>query len=523
MEHHDAITGTAKDFVNADYFQRLQEGTSAALQTASQALAFLVRINENKKTPTMVGLDFSPLNQTGFSPIQSLFKASPEDEYVPMIIYNSLAWERSEIVRIEGVEPPTNRTVFLVLDELGNTVPSQLLPRGRQPTGGGLAPGYDLYFEAQNIPPLGWNTYFITTPASSPSASPTTTKTSAANSLNEPVILQNGVYSMTLLWNEAVGYYKLSSVVNKLTGKTYNVTARLMEYVAYMDGAYILSTRQQAVEVVAPTGSTLQWQLSQGAVVQQFTQFISDNITQTFRLYNAGDVALNGSSDFVGRFLEIFHSAALAENREMILRFDVTPDSTAWGADLTGGLFFSDNGVELLHRPRDIIRFGDTSERNIIAGGYYPVQATALLRSNVTTGGELVLLTRQSVGASSQLNNSIEVLFHRRTSYDDGRGVGEPLNDTSRLNIPFRYSLFLFVLFFHNSLVPRILLDDIEKAEAHRVAQSLSFEYPLQVFYVDTSKYVSPLVDYTDWTDDYVASYNPVSGSAHPFSTFPVS
>lgn len=75
-------------------------------------------------------------------------------------------------------------------------------------------------------------------------------------------------------------------------------------------------------------------------------------------------------------------------------------------------------------------------------------------------------------------------------------------------------------MFFYFVLVLRILLDDIEKAEAHRVAQSLSFEYPLQVFYVDTSKYVSPLVDYTDWTDDYVASYNPLSGSAHSFFRF---
>jgi hypothetical protein len=63
---------------------------------------------------------------------------------------------------------------------------------------------------------------------------------------------------------------------------------------------------------------------------------------------------------------------------EIILRLDIKPTSSSWGA-AGGGDFNTDNGVELIYRKRDIVRFNDTALRSIITGNYYPAQSMDVL------------------------------------------------------------------------------------------------------------------------------------------------
>ena len=42
---------------------------------------------------------------------------------------------------------------------------------------------------------------------------------------------------------------------------------------------------------------------------------------------------------------------------------------------------------------------------------------------------QISVLTDRSQGATSLNSNEIEIMVHRRTHEDDGKGVGEPLNE----------------------------------------------------------------------------------------------
>lgn len=62
-----------------------------------------------------------------------------------------------------------------------------------------------------------------------------------------------------------------------------------------------------------------------------------------------------------------------------------------------------------------------------VADNYFPVNAVIMM--NDTTAAFSVAPDR-SEGGSSLADGSLELMVHRRCLFDDGRGVGEPLNET---------------------------------------------------------------------------------------------
>ncbi|XBJ15295.1 hypothetical protein VPH35_007214 [Triticum aestivum] len=95
---------------------------------------------------------------------------------------------------------------------------------------------------------------------------------------------------------------------------------------------------------------------------------------------------------------------------------------------VTNHTFYTDsNGRDFLKRVRDYREDWDLQVTQPVAGNYYPVN----LGMYVTDGKyELSVLVDRAVGASSIQDGQIEMMFHRRILYDDGRGVGEPLDET---------------------------------------------------------------------------------------------
>lgn len=64
-----------------------------------------------------------------------------------------------------------------------------------------------------------------------------------------------------------------------------------------------------------------------------------------------------------------------------------------------------------------------------VAGNYVPVNGFTYLR-DVNTGSTMSIVTDRSQGGASIADGSLEVMIQRRLQHDDGRGVGEPLNET---------------------------------------------------------------------------------------------
>eukprot|EP01083_Nonionella_stella_P119726 358132_1 len=95
--------------------------------------------------------------------------------------------------------------------------------------------------------------------------------------------------------------------------------------------------------------------------------------------------------------------------------------------------FYTDsNGREFQKRQRSKRQSWDFIEFEPISGNYYPVNTAIFIED--TGKASLTVLTDRSQGGSSLKDGSIELMVHRRTLKDDGRGVGEALNETESIH-----------------------------------------------------------------------------------------
>ncbi|RMB90070.1 hypothetical protein DUI87_33525 [Hirundo rustica rustica] len=105
--------------------------------------------------------------------------------------------------------------------------------------------------------------------------------------------------------------------------------------------------------------------------------------------------------------------------KEVISRFR-TPLATA-------GRFHTDsNGRQVLERRRDYRPTWNLSQSEPVAGNYYPVNTRIFIEDGKV---QLTVLTDRSQGGSSVLDGSLELMVHRRLLRDDGRGLGEALDE----------------------------------------------------------------------------------------------
>lgn len=101
---------------------------------------------------------------------------APHDKAFPVILFNSMSWPRSEVVRARGVifgevrtqDIPEFRKGIKLVDENGNTVP--YVPMNIYK---GLSFTLDIAFRAADVPAAGYKTYYLV-PGENPYASSTT-------------------------------------------------------------------------------------------------------------------------------------------------------------------------------------------------------------------------------------------------------------------------------------------------------------------------------------------------------------
>lgn len=153
-------------------------------------------------------------------------------------------------------------------------------------------------------------------------------------------------------------------------------------------------------------------------------QIYSEWISQTIRMYaNTSSIEFEwqvGSLDMSDNF-----------GKEVSIRFQ---------SDLKSNTYFytDSNGRETLRRKRDYRPTWNLNVTQPIAGNYYPINSQIHIRDEPTDYKravsrenlrQLTLLPDRSQGAASIFDGSLEVMLHRRTLYDDGLGVDEPLNE----------------------------------------------------------------------------------------------
>uniref|UniRef100_A0A8C7N8H6 Alpha-mannosidase n=1 Tax=Oncorhynchus kisutch TaxID=8019 RepID=A0A8C7N8H6_ONCKI len=290
-------------------------------------------------------------------------------------VYNPLARPVSWPVRL-----PVNGTAYI---PHSIPTPPQVVPVSQATAAVRRGRGYavnELLFQVQ-APPLGYSTYSVSLLQNGPPSPPSPLP-------RAPTAVQNKVW---VLWYNASDGNNSESI--------------------QMSGAYIFRPNTSTPFIISKTAKI---ETLQNSVVQEVRQWFSPWVSQVVRLYTDS------------RALELEWTVGPVPigddlGKEVISRLDSSINSS--------GVFYTDsNGREVLQRRKDYRPTWNLRQSEPIAGNYYPINSRAYIKDDKD---QLTVVTDRSQGGGSIQDGSLEIMLHRRLLYDDVRGVGEPLNETS--------------------------------------------------------------------------------------------
>lgn len=223
--------------------------------------------------------------------------------------------------------------------------------------------------------------------------------------------------------------FELSTIVEDGSWKTLLLNPWLQNYQSHTEpgnpsGAYIMRAVSNVAQPTA-AGGVDSIKIMEGRLVREIlVRYQSNGYSQLFRLSNLGLSLTADSYQETGLEIVSILPEDIPVDTEHIIRFHAvdTEDSDSSGT-LT---FFTDaNGLRLMER--------QCRPNESPAVNFYPSLNT--LMKPVNSQRSLMVLTDRSLAAGSQSPKSVELMFARRTSRDDWRGVGEPLNDRRAVRV----------------------------------------------------------------------------------------
>ena len=149
LQHHDAVSGTAKQHVTFDYAQRLSEGIAECSRVIANAYDQFVG-NQSSNPP-----------KAQFCHLLNITQCNVTENYDAFVVnvYNPLPRNVSKMVRL-----PVPNPGYEVKDSQGQVLATQVLPVPEPVLlipGRTSKAGHELIFKAEEIPPLGFKSFYV--------------------------------------------------------------------------------------------------------------------------------------------------------------------------------------------------------------------------------------------------------------------------------------------------------------------------------------------------------------------------
>ncbi|CAG4948764.1 unnamed protein product [Parnassius apollo] len=376
--HHDAITGTSQQHVTQDFIKTVTEAIDSCSKKVSQYLSAL--------TPTWGGSRRSKNNQQFIICHQlnmSQCRFSESQDTMLLLVYNP-----SSVKTYYHVRLPAIAMHYSIRDYNDEEVEYQLLPLPAAVInlpGRSSAAIQELYFEAENIPPIGYTAYYIAP-------------------IRDPL------------------YLKVT--IDKDSG--------LLESIQHVDGVKILisqnfyfySQTQQPLQSGAysfrpsnnrptPITDKVLYHAVRGSLVKEIRQRFSDWATQVIRLYRGEEFI---ELEWIIGPVPVGND--LGKEVVSILKTNIS----------NGGEFYTDANARQMMKRTCWNETSSHQQKKPVAACYYPVTSRICTRS-VNASVELCVLTDRTQGGTSYNEGEIELMLHRRLLTDDGFGLEETLNE----------------------------------------------------------------------------------------------
>lgn len=463
FQHHDGVTGTAKDHVVEDYGTRMHTSLQDLQVFMSKAIEVLlgIRLEKSDQNPSQ----FEPEQARSKYDVQPVHRAviAPEGTAQSVVLFNPLEQTREEVVMVIVNGPDVT-----VLDSNWTCVRSQVSPEWQHDKNKIFTGRHRLHWKA-TVPAMGLQTYYIANGfVGCEKAKPAKLKFfTKSNLLSCPT-----QYACSKLEGD------VAQIRNRHQTLTFDVKHGLLQKVSYKDGsqnvvgeeigmysswgsgAYLFKPDGEAQSIIQAGGQMV---ITEGPLMQEVfsypkTAWDKTPISHSTRIYS-GD---NTIQEF---FIEKeYHVELLGEDfndREMIVRYKTDIDNKR--------IFYSDlNGFQMSRR--------ETYDKIPLQGNYYPMPALAFMQG--PNGHRFSVHTRQSLGVASLKDGWLEIMLDRRLVKDDGRGLGQGVMDNRPMNVIFHLLMESNISSTSNPVSNPLPLNP--SLLSHRVGAHLN--YPLHAF-----------------------------------------
>lgn len=471
FQHHDGVTGTAKDHVVEDYGSRMHMSLQDLHIFMSKAVEVLLGIHHerNDQSPAV----FEPAqirSKYDVQPMQRLITVH-EGTLQTVVIFNPLEQKRNEVVMVVVDRPDVT-----ILDTNWTCIKGQVSPEIQHHKTKIFTGRHRVYWKA-SVPAMGLQTYYIangfvqcekaklaTLRISSPSKQLSCpTPYTCANLGSDTVEIGN--------WHQTLTFDVNHGLLQKIRGNDGPSTVfgeEISMYSSTESGAYLFKPNGEA-EPITRTGG--QMVVSEGLLVHEvysYPKTATENspISHFTRIYNAK----NTIQEFV--IEKEYHVELLGlefNDRELIARYKTDVDNRR--------VFYSDlNGFQTIRR--------ETYDKIPLQGNYYPMPSLAFMQES--SGKRFSVHTKQSLGVASLKNGWLEIMLDRRLVRDDGRGLGQGVMDNRPMNIVFQ------ILVESNISSPSVPILDHPLSPSllsHLIGAHLN--YPLNIFFAKKPEEIS--------------------------------
>lgn len=423
FQHHDGITGTAKDFVVIDYAARMLRSLNDMQRVIQDSSHFLLTSDKSHyKLPDQHAppLKFEE-SRLGHDSLPTKEVIVVSDTPRAIVFYNSLTTAREQIVILHVSDP-----AVMVSDSDGKEVPSQVNVwwdhRNRISTA-----KYEVVFVAK-VSPLALSTYFVSSGLGSK-----LNERSAITAYNAPETSQNFGEGFKFDVKEAgrenivlenvfmkVEFDSIRGLLKSVTHKDDgSMTEVAIDFATYgtkpsgdRSGAYLFLPDGPA-EAHA-LGEQPSIYVSRGKLMQE-VRVALPNVVHVVRMYS-----ISGPE---GRTLDIQNKVDIRDfvNKELVMRIKSNIQNT--NRD-----FYTDlNGFQMQKRK--------TMDKIPIQANFYPLPSMAFLQDKST---RLTLVSAQSNGVAGLHQGEFQVVLDRRLYQDDNRGLGQGVTDNKVTPANFR-------------------------------------------------------------------------------------
>jgi Cu/Zn superoxide dismutase len=375
VTHHDGITGTSKRHVVNDYYlPLLRRYTSACQLRIAEALQ---RISKKEW-------------KLGFVPVQ----ITSQNSTTPVIAFNNLGWKRNAVVMVD-VE--TQNNTICVTNAKGEEQQSQVLVEST---------GKEQLTFIGTIPALGIETYVIKHGCA------TGSKREKPQIMNKAFTINND--KLQISFCDSNGVLKMCRMKRIDDDLDVEMNHEYMAYTGatYGSGAYVFRPADETpTSVIHEAFNTM---LYNGTVCKRVEQIVTNYIRHVYTLCEGRDylyqeITIGGPN--------------LPAGKEIVSRFggdEIKNQRT---------IYCDKYGLET----RKMEKPTRTEETQTIAASFLPMTSLCYIRSIVENGKtvQLSVQSAQAQGAASIKEGTVELMLYRMTETDDGKGVGEKLDDTS--------------------------------------------------------------------------------------------